>query len=240
MLQYDHMVFNGDAQKQDLISDIDFWCSTNNNTYSIQAKVRNFVFGLAKTSALIMKSDRRWKHVSGNVTSIPIAVKTFTAGQDNISLETKHLKILRVRMTDRNGILRTIKPVDRNSVTDEMLNGSGDIEGYDKIGFSIMPLPVPDYGGSVEIEYQPGAAIDLPTIDSTDWEVGFNQDFERLPGLYASHMYCSLHARDRLPAINDQILSLETDIMDYYENRDIDDEPSFDVERTSRGPSLLL
>jgi len=26
---------------------------------------------------------------------------------------------------------------------------------------------------------------------------------------------------------------------DYFTDRDIDDEPSFDVERTSRGPSLL-
>jgi len=234
------MVFNGDADNQDLISDIDFWCSTNGNTYSIEAKVRNFVFGLAKTSALIMKSDRRWKHVSSNVTSIPIATQAFTAGQDNIPLQTKHLKILRVRMSDRNGVMRTITPMDRNSVSNDDLNGSGDIAGYDKLGFSIMPLPVPNYGGTIEIEYQPGAAVDLPTVDSTDWEVGFNQDFERLPGLYASRVYCALHARDRLPAINDEITIMENDIADFYENRDIDDEPSLDIQRTSSGPSLLL
>ncbi len=234
------MVFNGDANDQDLVSDIDFWCSTNNNTYSIEAKVRNFAFGLAKTSSLIMKSDRRWKHVSSNATSIPIATQVFTAGQDNMTLDTKHLKILRVRMTDRNGILRTITPLDRNSVSNDVLNEAGDVIGYDKIGFSLMPLPVPDYGGTIEIEYQPGAAVDLPTISSTDWEVGFNQDFERLPGLYASRVYCSLHARERLPAINDEILTLENSIVDFYENRDIDDEPSLDIQRTSSGPSLLL
>lgn len=234
------MVFNGDTDNQDLISDIDFWCSTNGNTYSIEAKVRNFVFGLAKTSALIMKSDRRWKHVSSNVTSIPIATQAFTAGQDNIPLQTKHLKILRVRMSDRNGVMRTITPMDRNSVSNDDLNGSGDVQGYDKLGFSIMPLPVPNYGGTIEIEYQPGAAVDLPTVASTDWEVGFNQDFERLPGLYASRVYCALHARDRLPAINDEITIMENDIADFYENRDIDDEPSLDIQRTSSGPSLLL
>ena len=235
------MIFNGDGNNQDLVSDIDFCCSTNNNTYPLASKVRNFVFGLAKTSSLIMKSDRRWKHVSSNVTAtLPIAVQDFTAGQDNIPLETKHLKILRVRMTDRNGVLQTITPGDRNSITNDQLNGSGNVEVYDKIGFSIMPYPVPNYGGSIEIEYQPGAAVDLPTVASTDWEVGFNQDFERLPGLYASRVYCALHARDRLPAINDEILTLETNISDFYESRDIDDEPSFDIERTSSGPSLLL
>ena len=234
------MVFNGDPNDQDLVSDMDFWCSTNNNTYPIAAKVRNFVFGLAKTSSLIMKSDSRWKHVSSNLGTIPVATQSFAAGQDNIPLETKHLKILRVRMTGPDGVMKTITPGDRNSISNDLLNASGVVEVYDKVGPTIMPYPVPNYGGTIEIEYQPGAAVDLPTVDSTDWEVGFNQDFERLPGLYASRTYCSLHARDRLSAINDEIIALEEAIMDFYENRDIDHEPSFDIKRTSSGPSLMM
>lgn len=234
------MVFNGDANKQDAVSDIDFWCSTNRNTYPLSALVRNYSFGLARTSSRIMRCDRRWKHVSANLTTIPIATQSFDASQDNIPLETKHLKILRFRMTDRNGVLQTIKPVDRNSVPNDELNGTGDVLGYDKIGYSIMPLPVPDYGGTCEIEYQPGAAVDLPTVASTDWEPGFNSDFHRLPNLYTSEDYCAIHARDRLPAIREKILELETLMDEYFENRDIDDEPYFEVERTSRGPSLLL
>lgn len=236
------MVFNGDGNNQDLVSDINFWCSTNNTTYPLADKVRNFAFGLAKTSSLIMKSDRRWKHVSSNITStLPIATQTFTAGQDNIPLETKHLKILRVRMTDRNGVLQTIAPTDRRIAENENLNSAnnGDVQKYDKLGFSIIPLPAPDYGGTIEIEYQPGSAVDLPTVASTDWEVGFNQDFERLPGLYASEDYCALHNQKRLPLIRSKIAEMEALITDFYENRDIDDEPSFDVERTSCGPSLL-
>lgn len=234
------MQFKSDANDQDLVSDIDFWCSTNNVTYPIADKVRNFVFGLGKVSARIMRSDRRWKHVSSNLTTIPIATQAFTAGQDNITLDTKHLKILRVRMTDRNGILRTVNPIDRNSASNDDLNESGDVKGYDKIGFSIMPYPVPDYGGTIEIEYQPGSAVDIPTVTSTDWEVGFNQDFERLPGLYASETYCAIHNRERLPAIREQIAVLEQAIDDFYENRDIDDEPSFEVQKNSSGPGLYL
>ena len=239
------MIFNGDPNKQDLVSDIDFWCSTNNTTYPLAAKVRNFAFGLAKTSSLIMKADRRWKHVSNNFANeegqpaIPIATLAFSPGQTNIPLETKHLKILRVRMTGRDGVLRTVTPVDRNSASNDLLNSTGSPTHYDKIGYSILPLPVPDHGGVIELEYQPGAAVDLPTIDSDSWEVGFNQDFERLPGLFAARSYCALHARDRLPAINDEIITISNDITEYYENRDIDDEPSFDIQRTSRGPSLL-
>lgn len=236
------MVFNGDVNGQDLVSDINWWCSTNNTTYPLADKVRNFVFGLAKTSSLIMKSDRNWKHVSSNVeNTLSIATQAFTAGQDNIPLATKHLKILRVRMTNRDGVFKTIEPTDRFKTKNEYLNSAnnGDVQAYDKLGFSLLPLPAPDYGGTIEIEYQPGAAVDLPTISSTDWEVGFNRDFERLPGLYASRDYCSLHNQKRLPMIRDEIAVMEAALVDFYENRDIDDEPAFDVQRTSSGPSLL-
>jgi len=235
------MNFNGDANNQDLVSDMDFVCSTNNNTYPIADKVRNFAFGLAKVSSRIMKKDRTWKHVSSNSTTIPIAVKDLVAGQDNYGLETKHLKILRVRIKGSDGVMKTLLPLDRNKTNDDILNASGEPTHYDKIGFSLMPYPAPNYGATagLEIEYQPGAAIDLPTVSSTDWVVGFNQDFERLPGLYASKIYCGVYNRERLSAINDEIIQIEADIDDYFQDRDIDDEPSFDVVKTSRGPSLM-
>lgn len=234
------MIFNGDSDNQDLVSDIDYWCSTDSVTYPIADKVRNYAFGLAKTSSLIMRSDRRWKHVSSNLTSIPIAEYAFTAGQDNIPLETKHLKILRFRMSDRNGVMRTIEATDRSVEGNDILNESGDVESYDKIGPTIIPLPTPDYGGTAEIEYQPGAAVDLPTVNSTDWEVGFNQDFERLPGLYTSEDYCAIHNQERLPIIRAKIAEMEGALIDFYSNRDVDDEPAFKVKKIgSKGVSLL-
>lgn len=233
------MVFNGDANDLDAVSDINFWCSTDEVTYPLADKVRNYVFGLAKTSARIMKCDGRWKHFSSNLTKLPIAVYTFTAGQDNIPLDTKHLKILRVRFTDRNGVYQTLDPVDRKTISDDILNNDGDTTSYDKIGFSILPFPVPDYGGTCEIEYQPDHAVDTPTVASTDWEPGFNPDFHRLPNLYASEDYCSIHARERLPAIREKILEIEALMDTFYEDRDEDDEPQLDIVRTSNGPSLL-
>lgn len=234
------MVFNGDVQGQDLMSDMDFWCSTDDQTYPLQDKVRNFVFGLAKTSSRIMRSDRRWKHSSSNLSTIAIATQPIAAGEDNVTLDTKHLKILRVRILGKDGKYTTLKPVDRNSASDDLLNATGEPTSYDKIGFSILPLPVPDYATTIQIEYQPGHAVDIPTIASLDWEVGFNRDFERLPVLYGARPYCALYARDRLNAIDTEIMAIEAAMDDFYESRDLDDEPEFVVQRTSRGPSLLL
>jgi len=236
------MVFNGDANEIDAVHDIDFWCSTNDTTYPIADKVRNYIFGLARASTRIMKADRTWKHVSNNATTIPIAVKDVVAGQDNYTLASKHVKILRVRIKDKNGVMKTLTGIDRMRLSDDQLNASGEPEFNDKIGASLILVPTPDYGavGGLEIEYQPASAEDVPTVDSTDWEPGFNSDFHRLPNLYASQDYCALFNRERLPMINEKIAELEADIEDYFESRDIQDEPNIDVERTSSGPSLLM
>lgn len=233
------MVYNGDANEQDIVSDIDFWCSTNNNTYPINDKTRNANFALARISAKIMRFDRQWKHLSSNLSTIPVATKSISAGQDNVTIETKHLKILRFRILDKNSEWITLEAKDRNSLSDDVLNSTGQPEYYDKLGFSLMPLPVPDYATTAEIEYQPGAAEDLFDVTDTDKEPGFNPDFHRLVSLYASEDYCNLHARDRLPAIRDKIAEIEADMIEYFEDRDIDGAPHIDVKRTSCGPSLL-
>jgi hypothetical protein len=235
------MIYNGDANSQDLISDINFWCSTNNTTYPIEDKTRNFIFGLARASAKIMKADTSWKHVSSNAETIPIAVKDLVAGQDNYTLASKHVKILRVRVKGPDGVFRTLVGKDRKALTDDELNEEGTPEFNDKLGYSLILKPTPNYSstGGLEIEYQPNSAEDVPTIDSTDWEVGFNSDFERLPGLYASEDYCTLFNPDRLPVIRAKIADLEADIEAYFASRDIDAEPEFGLKKTSRGVSLL-
>lgn len=235
------MVFNGEANDQDIVSDINFWCSTDDVTYPIADKTRNSNFALARISSRIMRLDRGWKHVSSNLSTIPVAVKDIVAGQDNYSLETKHLKILRVRIVGKDGVKKTLTPKNRSTSSDDVLNATGEPTEYSKIGFSIMPFPVPDYSvtGGLEIEYQPGAAVDLFLVSDTDKEPGFNPDFHRLVSLYASFDYCSLHARDRLNAINENIKILEDQMDAYFESRDVDDEFAFDVQRTSKGPSLL-
>lgn len=236
------MIFNGDINNQDAVSDIDFWCSTNNVTYPIADKVRNYIFGLARASAKIMKMDRTWKHVSSNLnTTVPIAVKNLVAGQDTYTLATKHVKILRVRIVDKHGNKKTLKGVDRIRQSDDTLNATGEPEFNDKIGYSLILTPTPDYSVTegIEIEYQPSADQDVPTVDSTDWQPGFNSDFHRLPNLYAAKDYCSLFNRERLPIVMDAIKELEDDMEAYFESREIDNEASFEIQKTSKGVSLL-
>lgn len=234
-----YMQFNSETNQQDICSDIDFWASTDSVTYPIEDKTRNANFALSRVTTKIMKADRTWKHVSNNATSIPIAVTSLEAGVDNYSLASTHLKILRVRIKGPDGVYRTVTARDRKGISDEILNTPGTPTSYDKIGGSLMPVPVPNYSADegIEIEYQPGA--DYFLVTDTSKEPGFNADFHRLVSLYAARDYCALHAKDRLQLIDVEIQRYEQDIIDFFASRDIDDEPAFNVKKTNRGISLL-
>ena len=229
------MQYNGNADGQDLVSDIDFWASSNATTYPIADKTRNANFALSRISAKIMQFDRTWKHVSSNIITIPVASTDLVAGLDNYSFATTHLKILRVRVVGRDGKKRTLIARDRRLMSDDLLNATGDPTHYDKIGASLMPLPVPNYSATagLEIEYQPGA--DYFEVTDTEKEPGFNADYHRLVSLYAARDYAALFAKDRLLVIDTEIQRMEADLKQYMEQRDMDDEPRFTVKKSRRG-----
>lgn len=241
VLQYAYMVFNGDANGNDICSDIDFWCSTTDITYPLADKSRNANFGLSRASALIMRYDTTWKHVPTNYDKIPIATKSLQAGVDNYTLETKHAKILRVRIIGKDGVKKTIKAVDRRQLSDDVLNDTGEPTSYDKVGLSLILSPTPDYAATdgVEIEYQPDASVMYYTPSSTDQETGINPNFDRLVSLYASEPYCMIHAPKRLVAVQNMIATLELSLQEYYTSRDIDDEASFEVVKGNSGVNLM-
>lgn len=235
-----YMQFNNHPQKQDICSDIDFWASTDATTYPIEDKTRNANFGLSRVTSKIMQFDRTWKHVSSNATTIPLATTDLVAGLDNYSFASTHLKILRVRIKGPDGKFFTLKAIDRRKVSDDLLNATGTPENYDKIGYSLMPLPIPNYSAAagIEIEYQPGA--DYFDVTDEEKEPGFNPDFHRLVSLYAARDYCSLHNPSRLAIIDTEIQRMEADLKQFFESRDIDDEPAFQAKKSSRAIGLLL
>lgn len=235
------MQFNGHIDDFDICSDIDYWASTDDVTYPLVDKARNSNLALSRISSKIMKFDRTWKHVSSNSTTIPIAVTNLEAGIDNYTFATTHLKILSTRIIGKDGKKKTLIAKDRRKMTDDELNATGEPIHYDKIGSSLMPFPVPDYSavGGIEIEYQPGASIDFFSPSDTTQEPGFNPDFHRLVSLYAARDYCAIHNRERLTIIDAEIKTMEADLEQFFESRDVDDEPKFVVKKSNRGVATL-
>lgn len=234
------MIFNGDPNKQDIVSDADFWAGTDEYTFPLVDKVRSANFALDRVTAQIMRFDRRWKWDDSNRADLPVAVRSIVAGQDNYTLEIDHLKILRVRIKNKNGEWRTLQPKDRRTVSDELLSESGQPFAYDKLGRSIFPLPVPDYSAEdgLEIEFQRGA--DYFVLEDGDREPGFASQFHRLVSLYMAEDFLLMgDMAQRLTRVQQKIQIMEAELQQFYEQRDIDDEPRFNVKKSKTAIGLL-
>lgn len=206
---------------------------------------------LSKVSALIMRFDNTWEQHDTNASTLPISTTALASGQAIYALSTSHLKMLRVRVKDRNGNFYTVPPKSRGEIPDSELDGSGEPRAYDKLGRAIIFSPTPDYDAAagVEIQWQ-GGADPFETSDTTK-EPGFNPLFHELIGLYPALEYCEINDLDsRAKKIRDRIgqeprqgvegTGLLGDLADFYSSRDADRPQSISIDRSNRGIGTLL
>lgn len=206
-----------------IIADIDFWAKTDGTLYTLAEKIRNANLALDRVTSLIMRSDTTWEWDDSNNTDLPIAVTNLVAGQLDYSLSVNHLKIVKVRIKDRNGVFYTLDPINRRDLSDHELNATGTPRGYDKIGMSIMPYPVPDYSQTAGIEVQFQRVASYFTTDDTTKEPGFAPQFHRLIPLYAALDYCETNGMDAQSArIRNRIERMEVELVEFYSSRDYD------------------
>lgn len=235
------MVYNGDVDKQDCVSEINFWCSTDDQVFTIQDKTRLFNLAIAKTTRKILQADSGWKYVSDNSSTIPFIRTDLLAGQDNYTLQSSHIKLIRIRIKDKQGNYFTVKSRDRKDIPDDALDGSGQPRYVDKVGSSLIFYPAPDYSAQagIEVECQPSSTEDAFTVADTTKEPGFNPDFHRLPCLYVAGDYCALNNKDRLPLIETRIKEMEEDLRQYYNARDITQPVEFVLPVNNRAVGML-
>jgi hypothetical protein len=161
-------------------------------------------------------------------------------------MDVSHLKIRRLRVKDKNGEYKTLKPIDRRDADDDLLNATGEPEFYDKDGMSIVLLPLNDYSATdgMELEFQRGAVYFL-TTDTTK-QPGFATPYHRLVSLYPAQDWLLANATrqnpltHRINLVNAYIKELETDLEDHYLNRDTDEAPTLKFRRPYRNNGLRL
>lgn len=195
--------------------------------------IRSANFALDAILRKIQKIDGRWQYADSNDTTLGIAVTDLVAGQEEYSLDDAYLKVRRIRIKNEQGDYVTIPAKDRRDLTDSELDGSGMPEGYDKMGRSIMPFPVPAHSADegVEITFQKGS--NYFTVADTDKEPGVDSVFHRYVSLYPAREYALKYAPKRLKAIDAQIKELDAEVVDHFNNRDTDEAPVLTLEETT-------
>lgn len=216
-----------------LYADALYFAGASATDFPIAAFTRLGNAGLDRVTSLIQRSDTTWEWDDDNQTDLPIAVTDMTASRADYSLAVTHLKVLRVRVMDQSGNWITLDPVSRRDLSDAELAATGTPQKYDKLGSSIFLYPKPSYGASGGIEVQFQRPASYFEITDTAKEPGFAAQFHRLISLHAAADFCDANGKDqRAASIRKRIESLETELVEFYADRDRDHEPSMSVERT--------
>ena len=146
----------------------------------------------------ILDTDTRWQWDDSNRTDFPIGMLDLVDGQRDYTLETDHLKILRVEVKDVSGNYYPLYPIDiedlrvRGITPTEFLETDGMPQYYDKIANSLMLYPQPataqvTISNGLKVGFQRGAEY-FETTDTTK-EAGFVSLYHKLIPLMASYDY---------------------------------------------------
>lgn len=235
------MLYSDPTLKQGIVEDIDFWCDTDATKYSLANKARNVNRWYDRAIALILDSDGRWQFDDTNATDLPIGTATLVNNQQDYTLDTTFIKILRVEVLDVNGQWNKLLPIDQadlysQSVTD-FLKTAGMPKYYDVQGSSILLYPKPDNGVSVTL------ASGLKVFCQRNVSYFVAGDTTKVPGFVSLfHRYLSFGAsldwaiKKQLPQKNDlqgRVTVMEDAIRGFYSQREKDEKIQLTPKRQS-------
>jgi hypothetical protein len=220
-------------KEQSLYHDFLFWTGAKNVSVDLTDFIRSSNFALDAVVRKIFQTSGRWQFDDANNSNLPIAITDLVAGQDNYTLADEHLRISRLRIKDKQGNWKTLRPIDRRDENDRQLARTGEPEVYDKLGRSVLPLPVPDYNaaGGVEITFDRGS--NYFAITDTTKQPGIPSPFHRYISLYDARDYVLANEiPNKLQVIDTEIQRLDADLIQFIAYQDRDEKPSMSVKRT--------
>lgn len=230
------MTVNGANKTNSLVGDIDFRLFGNsvtlNTEYSLTDRIRNINTAIDEAVVEIFKADPMWEWDDDNNSDLPIATTALVANQDNYGIPDATLIITRVRIKNENGDWITLNPVGRSELSDSDLAQTGQSDSYYKMGRSILPVPVPNYGvaGGFELQYQRGATHF--TTSTTDDEPGFNSQFHPFLSVSAALQYALAHDMStKIQTLTNEKERIRQAIRDHYQTRSKDKFPQIRLKR---------
>lgn len=217
------MQFSDTTNKQGIIEDIDFLVDTDANNYTVANKTRNVNRWYDKVVSIILDSDGRWQFDDSNATDLPIGTTNLVDSQQDYTIDTTFLRILRVEVLDVNGVWNKMLPIDQadiyNQAMTEFLKTAGMPKYYDLQGSSVFLYPKPS---SVNVTLTAGLKI----YYQRNVSYFTSSDTTKTPGFAPMyHRYLSLGAaldwaiKKQLPQKSDiaaELQQTEQDIRNFY------------------------
>ena len=225
------MQFSDTSLKQGIVEDIDFMCDTDATRYTLAQKTRNINRWYDKAVSIILDSDGRWQFDDTNATDLPIATTNLVSAQQDYSIDTTFLRILRVEVLDQNGVWNKLQPIDQADIyaqgMAEFLKTAGMPRYYDVQGQSIFLYPKPDNGISVtltaglKVYFQRNVSYFV--AGDTTKVPGFASLFHRFLSLGAARDWCVKKQLPQLKDIQSDLVVMEADMRNFFALRNKDE-----------------
>ncbi len=223
---------NGIIQRATFLA---FGDSTDHTTaYPLNDMVTSANRWVHQIATWIWQASGTWEFDDKNQTDLPIATTTLVAGQQDYSLPTDALKILRVEVLDSNGDYQKLDQIDqteiRTSLT-EYEETDGMPHSYDIIGNSLFLYPAPaaasvtTAAGLKIVFAREAKEFSVPasytTADTT--QPGFDEDWHEIVCLGIAYDWCSVNGpEDRADRYFQQIQAKRADLREHYGSKNKD------------------
>ncbi len=225
------MQFSDTSLKQGIIEEIDFNCDTDSTIFPVAQKTRSVNRWYDKAVSIILDSDGRWQFDDTNATDLPIATTSLVASQQDYTLDTTFLKILRVEVLDVAGVWNKLTPLDQADLYDqglvEFLKTAGMPKYYDIQGSSIFLYPKPDAGISVTLaaglKVYAQRNVSYFVAGDTTKVPGFASLFHRYLALGPSLDWCVKKQLPQKEDIKEQLAVMESDMRTFFSTRNKDE-----------------
>lgn len=230
------MQFNSSSTNQDLVSHLNFLCTSDGTNYPIADKTRNINAAYEEVIGDIINSDGTWQYDDTNYTNLPIGTGNLVNNQQTYSFTSEYLQIEAVEVMDLNNRYRRLKQIDHRQLgglsPDEYwgVDSSGNptrgfpLE-YDIVGDTVFLYPTPN---SANVTLTAGIQIyfkrtaDLFTTTDTTQEPGLPSTHHVLLTYMAAIPFCMIYRKDRVASYERKVAEMKKSLLAHYAHREKD------------------
>lgn len=149
------MQFNSHATNQDIVSEMNDLCNSDNNSFPLASKTRRVNAAMDRFFTLAFQTDGRWNFDDINQTTAPLESIDLVSGTEKYALDTftsEIIKVLRVEILDSSGNGYQLEQLDEDAIDYQSLpefnETAGAPQGYRLFGKYIYLYPKPDYNST--------------------------------------------------------------------------------------------
>jgi len=230
------IVFNSNADNQDVVSEIKAICNTDTNSYPLKDMARRVNFALDRFFTLAFQADGQWAYDDTNHGTDPIQTINLVSGTQSYDLgsfTSEIINILRIEALNSVGDAVLLRRLERSNLgvgpywaglggiaLTEYQPTAGEPFEYDLVGESIFLYPKPNFSATDGLKIY--LERNKKTIVSTDTSVAMPVPsiFSQYICLLASLPFLIENKKDQKNDVAAQIAQYEIAIKDYFGNRE--------------------